>query len=159
MARFPTRYGEAADWWRPARRLSPDRRAGMVCGAGTAHLRGQQRPDVPHGDESQPASARLDQAAGGLGVRLVTRAEWTGWEHGGLAFRRRHHHAADAVVLALGGASWPSLGADGGWTALLPDIGITPLRPANYGFRVDWSAHFVQRFAGTPLKRVTLVMR
>ena len=52
--------------------------------------------------------------------------------------------AADATVLALGGASWPRLGSDGGWVALLADAGIAvaPLQPANCGFRVDWTGHF-----------------
>jgi uncharacterized flavoprotein (TIGR03862 family) len=60
------------------------------------------------------------------------------------------------VVLALGGASWPRLGADGSWTRLLPDIGITPLRPANCGFVVAWSEMFRRRHAGTPLKSIAL---
>jgi len=54
--------------------------------------------------------------------------------------------SADAVVLALGGASWPRLGSDGGWVEPLraAGIGVAPLRPANCGFRVEWSAHFSQ---------------
>ena len=31
---------------------------------------------------------------------------------------------AGVVVLALGGASWPRVGSDGGWTALLADAGF-----------------------------------
>jgi uncharacterized flavoprotein (TIGR03862 family) len=64
----------------------------------------------------------------------------------------------DVTVLALGGASWPRLGADGGWTTLLRQKGveIAPLRPANMGFNVDWSEIFRARFAGQPLKNVTL---
>jgi uncharacterized flavoprotein (TIGR03862 family) len=48
------------------------------------------------------------------------------------------------------------LGADGSWAALLPDIEIAPLRPANCGFEVKWSAVFRDRFAGTPLKRIAV---
>ena len=65
---------------------------------------------------------------------------------------------AGATVLALGGASWPRLGSDGGWTGLLPGIDVRPLRPSNCGFRIDWSAQF-RRFAGTPLKRIALAFR
>ncbi|CAD0331307.1 TIGR03862 family flavoprotein [Xanthomonas hortorum] len=63
---------------------------------------------------------------------------------------------ADAVVLALGGGSWPQLGSDGLWQAPLQQRGIAvaPLVPANCGFDIDWSAHFVQRHAGAPLKPV-----
>lgn len=64
--------------------------------------------------------------------------------------------SADAVLLALGGASWPRLGADGGWPSLLAahPVGIAPLRPANAGLLIDWTAHFRERQAGQPLKRV-----
>ena len=61
---------------------------------------------------------------------------------------------ADATVLALGGASWPQLGSDGGWVPALAARGVevAPLRPANCGFDIGWSTHFAQRHAGAPLK-------
>ncbi|MDD5057409.1 MAG: TIGR03862 family flavoprotein [Sideroxydans sp.] len=63
---------------------------------------------------------------------------------------------ADAVVLALGGGSWPQLGSDGAWVTLLEQRGITiaPLRPSNCGFEIAWSAHFREHFSGEPLKSV-----
>jgi hypothetical protein len=93
-----------------------------------------------------------------LGVRVVTRAHWRGWDAAGaLIFADGARHRADAVVLALGGASWPRLGSDGSWTQhLAPQADITPLRPANCGFAVAWSAMFRDRYAGTPLKPVVL---
>ena len=62
--------------------------------------------------------------------------------------------AAGAIVLALGGASWPRLGSDGGWVGVLraAGIAIAPLQPANSGFLVEWSTHFRERFEGAPLK-------
>jgi uncharacterized flavoprotein (TIGR03862 family) len=65
---------------------------------------------------------------------------------------------ADAVVLALGGASWARLGSDGAWASWIgvsPDD-LAPLRPANCGFDVGWSAHLQERYAGQPLKSVRL---
>ena len=64
---------------------------------------------------------------------------------------------ADATVLALGGASWPRLGSDGGWAGVLTKAGIavSRLKPSNSGFLVGWSTHF-QRHAGQPLKRIAL---
>ena len=64
----------------------------------------------------------------------------------------------DAVVLALGGASWPKLGSTGAWTAYLANAGVdvAPLKPSNCGFDVNWSAYFKTKFAGTPLKSVGL---
>ncbi|MDO9127834.1 MAG: TIGR03862 family flavoprotein, partial [Parvibaculum sp.] len=65
---------------------------------------------------------------------------------------------AAATVLALGGASWPRLGSDGGWVPLLAEKGIriNELKPANCGFDVTWSAHLKARFAGAPVKSVAL---
>ncbi|MDQ0070716.1 putative flavoprotein (TIGR03862 family) [Variovorax boronicumulans] len=66
---------------------------------------------------------------------------------------------ADAVVLALGGASWARLGSDGAWAPWLQGRGIdvAPLLPANCGFDgVGWSEHFSSRFAGQPFKSVAI---
>ena len=62
--------------------------------------------------------------------------------------------AADAFILALGGASWPQLGSDGSWQhGLMPDgLAITPLEPANCGFETGWSDFFKRKFSGAPLK-------
>jgi uncharacterized flavoprotein (TIGR03862 family) len=95
-------------------------------------------------------------------VHFHMRHRWLGWdEHGGLRFATPEGERsvqAEAVVLALGGGSWARLGSDGVWVPLLEQRGIavTPLRPANCGFDVGWSAHFSGRFAGQPLKPVVL---
>lgn len=64
----------------------------------------------------------------------------------------------DAVVLALGGASWARLGSDGAWAQWLGLSAdeLAPLRPSNCGFDVGWSAHLQERYAGQPLKSVRL---
>jgi uncharacterized flavoprotein (TIGR03862 family) len=101
---------------------------------------------------------RLD----GLGVKLRPRRRLIGLERGGrLCFAGpdgAEKANAAAVVLAIGGASWPRLGADGGWVDWLSAAGVevAPLKPANCGFRVAWSAHLTDRFAGAPLKAVAL---
>jgi len=65
---------------------------------------------------------------------------------------------ASAILLALGGASWPQTGSDGAWAEVLAARGVccTPFRPANCGIEVTWSAHFRERFAGAPLKNLQL---
>ena len=65
---------------------------------------------------------------------------------------------AASVVFALGGASWPRLGADGGWVEAFraEGIAVTPLKPANCGFLVDWSPKIRETFAGAPLKNVAI---
>ncbi|TVO67262.1 TIGR03862 family flavoprotein [Denitromonas ohlonensis] len=96
------------------------------------------------------------------GVRIHPRRRWTGWHaDGALAFDTPDgplSHRADATVLALGGGSWARLGSDGRWVDALTaaGVGIAPLAPSNCGFELDWSTHFRERFAGEPLKTVTL---
>lgn len=96
---------------------------------------------------------------GGQGVQLAVNHRWVGFDGQSLAFETpsgRMLERFDAVVLALGGASWPELGSDAAWVPWLEDRGVavTPFRPANCGFEVDWSPIFADRFAGEPVKAV-----
>lgn len=94
------------------------------------------------------------------GVRFHVQHRWTGWQDdGALRFETPDGVAtvqADAVVLAMGGGSWPELGSDGAWVAPLAarGIDIAPLKPANCGFDIDWTPYFRDRQAGAPLKPV-----
>ncbi|MFC0820819.1 TIGR03862 family flavoprotein [Moraxella marmotae] len=63
----------------------------------------------------------------------------------------------DAVILACGGGSYPSLGSDGAWQAWLPDELLTPLYASNVGVLVGWSPYMVAIF-GQPLKRVKITV-
>lgn len=97
------------------------------------------------------------------GVQLHTRHRWLGWnDDGSLRMASQHaEHAvqADAVLLALGGGSWPRLGSDGSWVAPLQQAGVpvVPLQPSNCGFDVaTWSPLLREKFAGAPLKNVAL---
>lgn len=64
----------------------------------------------------------------------------------------------DAVVLALGGGSWKKLGSTGEWVEMLNqlDVKVEALKPANCGFDVQWSEHFLEKYHGHPIKSVTL---
>ncbi|HEY8009584.1 MAG TPA: TIGR03862 family flavoprotein [Rudaea sp.] len=95
---------------------------------------------------------------------------WLGWsEDGSLRFANGDSEKpvrADAVVLALGGGSWPVLGSDASWVPLLEQrqIAIAPLQPSNCGFDVGganngWSEHFATRHAGQPVKPVVIEWR
>jgi uncharacterized flavoprotein (TIGR03862 family) len=95
----------------------------------------------------------------GLAIHVHHRC--VGWSTGAdrhaLAFETPDGPArieADAIVFALGGASWPQLGSDGAWVGWLGDAGlpIAPLQAANCGFDVDWSDWFAGKHAGSPVK-------
>ncbi|WP_437882499.1 NAD(P)/FAD-dependent oxidoreductase [Pseudomonas sp. LRF_L74] len=99
------------------------------------------------------------------GVQIHTRSRWLGWnDDGSLRMSTttgKRTLIADAYVLALGGGSWARLGSDGAWVPWLEQRGlrIAPLRPSNCGFDVAaWSPLLRERFAGAPLKNVTLAL-
>jgi uncharacterized flavoprotein (TIGR03862 family) len=105
---------------------------------------------------------RLDE----LGVVVANRHRWVGWDpDGALRFGAVDVSGTvdrvvrpDVTVFALGGASWPRVGSDGGWVAAFEGLGIvvTPLRAANSGLGIEWTGGFVERFAGQPLKNVAV---
>ena len=97
---------------------------------------------------------RLDD----LGVTQHTRWRWCGWNKGALSFDTPDGHRAvtvDAVVLALGGASWARLGSDGAWAEILTAKGIKPTAfdAANAAVAVTWS-NFMTKHLGKPIKGV-----
>src|SRR5580765_1421408 len=63
-----------------------------------------------------------------MGVKLALRHRWTGWdEQHRLSFQTPdgpHAIETRATVLALGGASWQRLGADGAWSEILAARGV-----------------------------------
>lgn len=96
------------------------------------------------------------------GVHFHMRHRWLGWKDSSeLYFSSADSEQsckADAVILALGGGSWPHLGSTGAWLPLLTqrEVDVTPLKPANCGFEVAWSGYFRSHFAGQPLKPVCI---
>ncbi len=117
----------------------------------------------------------------GLGVRFHMRHHWLGWDADGALLMQTPtgpltlpvpEQGQRALVLALGGASWPRLGSDGAWLPVLQSAGVdvAPLLPANCGFDVGavngkaegaatgWSPFLRERFAGQPIKPVVVSM-
>ncbi|AOE83461.1 TIGR03862 family flavoprotein [Pseudomonas sp. TCU-HL1] len=97
------------------------------------------------------------------GVVIHTRSRWLGWtDDGALRIASPDGESAvrtDACVLALGGGSWARLGSDGAWVPLLQQRGVSiaPLQPSNCGFEVEgWSPLLKEKFAGAPIKSVTV---
>lgn len=97
-----------------------------------------------------------------MGVEFRTRWRWVGWND---AFEFNTPNGAQMItpkvcVLALGGASWARLGSDGAWANMLAAKGVelSPFKPANMGFCVDWSPYMAKHF-GAPVKSVTLHVR
>jgi uncharacterized flavoprotein (TIGR03862 family) len=162
--RFVTSYAEAQPRLRPLIEVfRPEDLRAWCEGLGQETFVGSSGRVFPKAFKASPLLrpwlSRLER----LGVRFALRHRWQGWdEEGHLVFSESTGQTVrtkpDATILALGGASWPRLGSDGSWTALLSERGVpvSPLRPANMGFTLPWSEVIRSRFEGEPLKRIAL---
>jgi uncharacterized flavoprotein (TIGR03862 family) len=156
LPRLLDRYAPRAEPLRAAIAAFPPERLIAWCeGLGQPTFVGSSGRVFPRAMKASPLLRAWLRRLSASGVRFAARRRWLGFDADGtLLFADGGREPARAVVLACGGASWPRLGSDGGWTAALPGLRVTPLRPANCGFRVAWSPPFAARFAGAPLKRV-----
>jgi hypothetical protein len=161
---FLGRYGETAPALASAVRAFPP--AALVDwaeGLGQATFTGSSGRIFPRCFKASPLLRAWLARLAELGVELRTRHRWTGWDgNGALTFAdaqgRADGLAPAATLLALGGASWPRLGSDGGWTGILEAAGVdvSPLAPSNSAIKVNWSEAVRGRFAGEPLKRIAV---
>jgi hypothetical protein len=162
--RFVTRYGEPSPLW-----------ASLIAGFDAAALQAwaaEYEVELftastgriyPRGLKAAPLLRRWVQRLRSREVVFRMNHRWVGLRPGSplqLEFEtdgQRIHASADAVILALGGASWPETGSDGQWSKLLAGQGIavTPLQPANCGWEVAWPASVLAQAEGLPLKNIT----
>jgi hypothetical protein len=160
-ADFMQRYGEASQqialWL--AQFDADDLRA-WAAGLGVETFVGSSGRVYPVSMQAAPLLRHWLQRLKAAGARFAMRHRWVGWnDDDALLFESAGEQVAvhaRAVVLALGGASWPRLGSNGQWQALLESRGIqvNTFQPSNCGFNLQWSPVFQDRFAGEPLKNV-----
>ena len=156
-----TRYQEATPKLSPAIEALPPERLRAWCEAlGQPTFVGSSGRIFPKTLKASPLLRAWLRRLDAMGVQFSLRHRWTGLdEEGRLLFQMPEEQIAveaDATVLALGGASWPRLGSNGGWVETLRAKGVTVSshKPANCGFTVDWSDIFRDRFEGEPLKSI-----
>ena len=160
---FATRYSDPARW--PALLADCDAEAirAWAAGLGIETFAASTGRVYPREMKAAPLLRRWVERLRASGVHFAMRHRWTGLRQGSrwkLDFAGEGDRAitaeADAVILALGGGSWPDTGSDGAWTGILADLGIAlaPLQPANCGWECAWPPA-VRTHAGQPLKNIT----
>ncbi|MEP7203806.1 MAG: TIGR03862 family flavoprotein [Ilumatobacteraceae bacterium] len=167
------RYGNAADRLRPAMCAFTSGNLRSWCrDLGETTFVGSSGRVFPASFRATPLLRAWLGHLAHLGVRIEVRSRWLGWgaaRDGGpdaqrLLFSRSDGTTTEAVsdvaVFALGGASWPRVGSDGGWVDAFRRAGVEviELRPANCGVRIDWTVDFANRFVGMPLKNVAVTV-
>ena len=114
--------------------------------------------------KAAPLLRRWVQRLRAAGVQFAMQHRWTGLRPGSLwqvdfqVADGVRTVATDAVILALGGGSWPGTGSDGAWVSVLATLGVAvaPLTPANCGWEISWPPALLKQAEGQPLKNITV---
>jgi uncharacterized flavoprotein (TIGR03862 family) len=161
---FLDRYSTARSNLEPAiRTFTPEALSAWANDLGQATFVGTSGRIFPRAMKASPLLRAWLARLGELGVEMRLRHRLIGRRRDGTvlvadARGARVEMACDALVLALGGASWPRLGSTGQWADILRGQGIEvrPLQPANSALAITWSAGLIERHAGAPLKRIAV---
>ena len=98
-----------------------------------------------------------------LGVQFRMKHWWTNLEQQSnsialefMTAEQPIRESYDAVILAMGGASWPKTGSTGTWVKILDKLGIeiVPLRSANCGWECAWAPETIEMIEGKPLQNL-----
>ena len=159
--KFVTRYGaRAAEIGRMLEQFDAEALRAWVYALGIETFVGSSGRVFPHEMKAAPLLRAWMHRLRIQGVQFLMRHRWLGWDDTQqLRFetpRGEITTTPDATVLALGGGSWARLGSDGAWWPWLKELGVplSPLLPSNGGFETTWSAHFLEKCAGEPIKTV-----
>ena len=159
IERYGARAPQVARWLEA---LSPSALRDWAAALGIATFVGSSGRVFPQDLKAAPLLRAWLHRLRERGVDFHMRHRWLGWDPAGAlrfeSLQGERSVAASVTVLALGGASWQRLGSDGAWVPWLANAGVdvAPLRSANCGFEVAWSAHLREHFAGAPIKPVVL---
>lgn len=175
FAPFLARYGSAAHYLAPMlREFGRDAVRAWAHDLGSPTFVGTSGRVFPKSMKAAPLlrawlqRLRQPEAAGSVPVVFYMRHRWLGWADDGSSLRFATAEGevlvqAAAVLLALGGASWPRLGSTGDWVRLLREQGVLvhDLQAANCGFDAagragaGWTTR-LQSHAGAALKSISL---
>jgi uncharacterized flavoprotein (TIGR03862 family) len=162
--KFLSRYGPASRRLEPLLDAFPPRRLREFCAElGEPTFIGSSGRVFPKSFKASPLLRAWLARLADQGVGFEMRCSFLGFsENGGLRMRMAGGPESvlfpQASVFALGGASWPKLGSDGGWVEAFSALGvkIAPLAPANCRAFVGWSAQFRDSFEGQPIKTIRI---
>ncbi len=159
---FPERYGTEKERWRDLLgEFGPAELQQWAHSLGIETHVGSSGRVFPVGQKAAALLRAWIERLRANGVEFRMGARFTGLERtddGWQICLEDGELSAKAVVLALGGASWPETGSDGQWPGILRRLGIeiAPWQPANCGWEVDWPESFLEKAEGKPLKNLTV---
>ena len=166
-ATFATRYGGSQTpenfWPSVLADFDADALRTWATGLGVETFVGTSGRIFPREMKAAPLLRRWVERLRKLGVHFALRHKWTGlrpgarWQIDFQVEGEPRTFEADAVILALGGGSWPETGSDGGWVEILEHLGVAvaPLVSANCGWELPWPAALLVEAEGKQLKNIT----
>jgi uncharacterized flavoprotein (TIGR03862 family) len=163
MDAFAGRYEGSSDPPLPWRDLldntSPAGIREWALGLGIETFQARTGRVYPTGMKAAPLLRRWIDRLRSLGVTFAMNHTWTSIDGGPpwrLGFCNGTSVEADAVVFALGGASWPQTGSDGSWLPRFQALGLPchALEPANCGWETPWQAPVLAAAEGLPIKNI-----
>ncbi|MEY2559523.1 MAG: hypothetical protein QOE34_2948 [Verrucomicrobiota bacterium] len=166
---FPARYVDEPERWRDLlREFGPDELRAWAEALDVETYIGTSGRVFPRGQKAAGLLRAWLRRLRNSGVQFRTGSRFAHLARESEKWRAEFQSAentfsltADAIVLALGGASWPETGSDGTWPAILAAHGVdlAPWQPANCGWEVEWPAELLARAEGLPLKNLTVRAR
>jgi uncharacterized flavoprotein (TIGR03862 family) len=117
----------------------------------------------PFSKKAAPLLRAWVQRLRDLGVQFQMKHQWSDLQYlkdnidlEFLVNEQRIHAQHDAVILAMGGASWPQTGSTGEWVSILEKHGVEvfPLESANCGWECEWTPQTLVQIEGKPLQNL-----
>ena len=167
LEHFATRYtgtGQPPEFWRTLlAEFDADALRKWAADLGVETFAATSGRVYPRELKAAPLLRRWVHQLREAGVQFSMRHRWSGlrpaaqWQVDFQTEGERRTVHTDAVILALGGGSWPETGSDGGWISVLEKLGvkIDPLSAANCGWDISWPPGVCALAEGQPLKNIT----
>jgi uncharacterized flavoprotein (TIGR03862 family) len=178
LERFLTNYAgpdlPRETWNRIVAEFPPEALRAWAAGLGVETFAASTGRVYPREMKAAPLLRRWVQRLKASGVQFAMRHRWRGFAGDDITSRKNFGlifevtppagtapqnviHQTDAVILAMGGGSWPETGSDGAWAEDLRrhGVAVSPLQPANCGWEVAWPESVRTRAEGLPLKNIT----
>lgn len=156
--------GQPDDFWRVlVREFGPEDTRAWALGLGVETFVASTRRVYPKEMRAAPLLRRWVERLRANGVVFHMRHELRGVSRDGglgIEFSRGDstpvYADVDAVILAMGGGSWPETGSDGSWVQMLRGLGVdvAEMQPANCGWEWELDSDFAEQWQGTPIKSV-----
>ncbi len=163
VEKFPARYRAESERWRDLlAEFGPEALRTWAEQLEIETYVGTSNRVFPRGQKAAALLRAWVQRLQKSGVEIRTGERWLGLTKSvGRGYELRlesENIRAEAIVLALGGASWPETGSDGTWPALLAEHGVevAPFIAANCGWEVTWPPALLAEAEGLPLKNLAV---